>query len=82
VKTTYSIKEAQSQLPQLVRHAETGTLTTITRHQKPAVYVVSAERMEALIETMELLADPAFLREWRKEQAGQLKYQPLRALAE
>ncbi|MGA2051728.1 MAG: type II toxin-antitoxin system prevent-host-death family antitoxin [Opitutales bacterium] len=80
MKSTYSIKEAQTQLPALVRRAEAGSLTTITRHEKPVAYVLSAERMEAMLETMELLADPAFMQEWRKAQAGKLKYEPLSAL--
>ena len=59
MKSTYSIKEAQNNLPALVREAETGGLATITRHQKAVAYVMGADDLAALIETMEILADPA-----------------------
>jgi prevent-host-death family protein len=59
MKSTYSIREAQSQLPSLVRQAETGGMATITRHDKAVAYVLGAEDLAALIETMEILADPA-----------------------
>ncbi len=33
----------------------------VTRHDKAVAYVISAERMDALLETVELLANPAFV---------------------
>ena len=41
-------------------------------------FVVSRERMESLIETLELLANPAFVRAWRAEKAGKGKSYPAR----
>ena len=43
----------------LVRRAETGTLATITRHEKAVAYVLGVREFTALVETMELLANPA-----------------------
>jgi prevent-host-death family protein len=58
VQSTYSIKEAQSQFASLVREAEGGGMATITRHEKAVAYVMGADDLAALIETMELLANP------------------------
>jgi prevent-host-death family protein len=59
VKNTYSIREAQSSLPALVREAESGGLATITRHDRAVAYVMGADDLASLIETMEVLANPA-----------------------
>jgi prevent-host-death family protein len=62
MKSTYSIKDAQSQFPSLVREAEQGGMATITRHEKAVAYVLGAEDLAALIETAEILANPAAMK--------------------
>jgi antitoxin YefM len=59
MKNTYSIREAQSSLPALVRQAESGGLATITRHDRAVAYVLGADDLASLLETMEILANPA-----------------------
>jgi prevent-host-death family protein len=59
MKSTYSIKEAQSQFAGLVHEAENGEMATITRHDKPVAYIMGADELASLVETMELLANPA-----------------------
>jgi prevent-host-death family protein len=59
MKGTYSIKAAQSKLARVVREAEQGGMATITRHGKAVAYVLGADDLTALIETTELLANPA-----------------------
>ncbi len=80
MKSTYTIKELQRETAAAVRAAEGGTLVTITRHDRPVAHVLSDERLGALLETMELLADPDFQREWRKEKAGRERYVSLEAV--
>lgn len=70
MKSTYSIKEAQNQLPALVREAEAGGLATITRHEKAVAYVMGADDLAALIETMEVLADPAAMKAIARAEEG------------
>ena len=72
--------EAQAGLPKIVRQAE-GRLVTIERHGAVAAYIVSRARMEAIAETMELLANEDFMRTLRKYRAGKLKMKPLNAIA-
>jgi len=73
VKRTYDIKEAQRNLAAIVRAAEGGRLATVTRHQKPVVYVLSPDRLNELLETMEILADPKAMKAIRDAEAGRGK---------
>ncbi|HEY4989650.1 MAG TPA: type II toxin-antitoxin system prevent-host-death family antitoxin [Opitutaceae bacterium] len=70
MKSTYSIKEAQSQFASLVREAESGGMATITRHEKAVAYVMGAEDLSALIETAEILANPAAMKAIADAKAG------------
>ena len=74
MKKAYTIKEAQRHLPAMVRTAERGTLTTITRHNQTVAYVLGADEFGALIETMEILANPKAMKAIRDAEAGRTKY--------
>jgi len=80
MKTTYSISGAQSNLPRLVRESADSGAIAITRHSETVAYVVSRERMEAIMETMEVLANPEAVRELRKYEDGKTQFFPLEAL--
>lgn len=54
---TISVTEAQSQLPKLLRELDQTGAFTVQRHGKLAAFVLSPARMEAIIESMELLAN-------------------------
>lgn len=79
--STYSVTEAQAKLPALVKDAETN-LVVITRREKTVAYLLSAARMEAIVETLELMADPKAMIAIRTAMAGGGKYYPLSALDE
>lgn len=81
MKTTYSITSAQAKLPTLVRECAKG-LITITKRDEAVAYVVSRERMETLLETMEILGNPKAMEALRKDRQGKLKYYPLESLDE
>lgn len=80
LKSTYSIARGQQAFPRLIRAAERDGLAVVTRHDEAVAYVVSREKMEGLLETMELLANPKFMRLLRQDRAGKLKFKPLAAL--
>jgi antitoxin YefM len=82
VKKAYTIKEAQRSLAEMVRTAERGELTTITRHNHPVAYVIGAERMAAIAETMEILANPAAMRAIRATESGKGRSIPAEDLPE
>ena len=81
MKTTYSITSAQANLPRVVRESE-NALIKITKRDETVAYVVSKERMESILETMEILANPKAMDAIRKDRAGKTKYYPLESLDE
>lgn len=81
VKTTYSIKEAQTQLPRMVREAAVQPIT-IMRRDEVAGFLVSPQRMEGMMETLELLADPRAMKELKRARRGRGRYHALSALDE
>lgn len=79
MKTTLSVSEAQAQLPRLVQSKET---ITVRKRDETVAFIVPRERMEALLETMEILSNPAAMRAIRRDQSGKGKYLPLSVLDE
>ena len=79
MKTTLSVSEAQAQLPRLVQSKET---IKVMRRDEAVAFIVPRERMEALLETMEILSNPEAMRAIRRDQSGKGKYIPLSALDE
>ena len=82
MKSSYSISAAQAQFPAVVRTARSGRVVGVTKHNETVAFVVSRERMESLVESLELLANPAFVSAWRAEKAGRGKSYPATALAD
>ena len=80
MKSAYTIKEAQKNLSAVVRQAERGGLATLTRHGRPTVHIISAERLAAIAETMEILADPKAMQAIRDAESGKSKAYPATAL--
>ena len=79
MKTELSVSEAQARLPWLVRSKAT---IKVQSHDRTVAFIVPRERMEALLETMEILSNPAAMRAIRRDQSGKGKYLPLSALNE
>jgi len=57
MKTTVTTTQAQANLPRLLKQLATKKSLTITNHGRIAGFLVSKERMEAIIETMGILAN-------------------------
>ncbi len=81
MRSTYSVSEAQAQLPALLKRAEQD-LIAIARRDKTVAYLISAERMEAIAETLEIMADPKAMRALRRAREGKGKYYPVTVLDE
>jgi PHD/YefM family antitoxin component YafN of YafNO toxin-antitoxin module len=79
--STYSVTEAQAALPAILKKAA-GELIVVTRREKTVAYIVSAERMAGIVETLELMADPEAMGAIRQARRGKGKYFPLEALDE
>ncbi len=81
MESTYSVTEAQAALPALLKRAQ-REMIVIARRDKPVAFLVSAERMAAIAETLEIMADAAAMRAIGKAKQGKGKYLPLSALGE
>ena len=76
---SYTIKTAQQKLSALVLEAVDHPVT-ITKQGRAVAVLVSIERMEAIAETMELLADPKAMAAIRKHREGRAIYHDVSAL--
>jgi PHD/YefM family antitoxin component YafN of YafNO toxin-antitoxin module len=81
MSSTYSVTEAQTNLPRLLRDAAERSIA-IRRRDKTVAYLVSSERMEAIAETLEILANPDAMKAIRAHRAGKMKFFPLSSLDE
>lgn len=73
---TYSISEAQAKFPSLVREAA-DVPVAITRRDVVVGYLISTQRMEAIIETLEVLANPAAMQAIEAGEQGRSEYHTL-----
>jgi prevent-host-death family protein len=81
-RSTYSVTEAQSALPRLLREAESGELVGISRRDETVAYLLSRQHLEAIVETMELLANPRARKAIADHRAGRTKLFALSAIDE
>lgn len=72
--------EAQSALPRLVREAESGSLVAIARRDETVAYLLSRGHLEAIVETLELVANPKARRAIEEHRAGRTRFLPLSVL--
>ena len=79
MSSTYSVSEAQSNLPRLLKDAVHHSIA-IRRRDETVAYLVSRHRMEAIAETLELLANPEAMKAIRAHQVGKMKFFPLSSL--
>ena len=81
MKNTYSVAKAQANFARILKEAEKYPVS-ITRHDETVAFILSRERMEAIIETLELMANPVAMKAVRQHQAGKTKFHPLSSLDE
>ncbi len=66
--STLTITQARNTFLQLADQVQEEPVL-VTRHGKPVMAVLSAEQYEGLLETLEILQDPAFANRLRKSRA-------------
>lgn len=82
MKATYTVTEAQARLPRILKQAAAGDPVCIRRRNETVAYVVSRERMEAIVETLEILGNAEAMRAIRAHRAGKTKFLPLTSLGD
>jgi prevent-host-death family protein len=80
MNSTYSVSQAQSKLPRLLKDAAQGAPIAITRHDQTVAFLVSRERMEAIAETLEILGNAEAMQTLRRYRQGHTRFLPLSAL--
>jgi PHD/YefM family antitoxin component YafN of YafNO toxin-antitoxin module len=68
------MREAQASLPKLCR---SGRRFVISNRNRPVVVALPVEDFEALMETLDVLADPATMKAVQAARAGKTKYRTL-----
>jgi len=81
MKNTYSVARAQANFTKMLKEAEKHPIS-ITRHDETVAFVLSRERMEAIAETLEILANPEAMKTIREHQSGKMRFHPFSALGE
>ena len=74
--STVTITELQDQAPQVVKRAEKNGSVAVCRHGRTVAFVVSKERMEAILETIEILADKKVMKSIRDYESGKVTPKP------
>lgn len=74
MKQIYTVREAQANLPKLCNSKKRFV---IARRNDPVYVAMPLEEFDALLETMEIMADPEAMKVLRASKAGKLKYTKL-----
>ena len=74
MSSTYNMREAQASLPKLCR---SGRRFVISNRNRPVVVALPVDDFEALMETLDVLGDPAAMKAVKSARAGQTKYRSL-----
>ncbi len=82
MNSTVTISELQAQAPKCVRRAEQQGAITIARHGRAVAFLVSRDRMEAIIETLEIMGNPRAMKAIRNYEAGKAKMKDVSCLDE
>jgi prevent-host-death family protein len=82
MKSTVTTTEAQATLPRLLKELPRRKSVTITNHGRIAGFLISKDRMEAIIETMEILANPKAMKAIADFEAGRSQGKDISSLDE
>jgi prevent-host-death family protein len=78
----YSITDLQRTGPALVRRAEAKGSVPLTRNGRTVAYLISRDRMEAVIETLEIMGNRQAIKAISDYQSGKVKMRDVSVLDE
>ena len=81
MKNTYSVAKAQANFTRILKEAEKHPIS-ITRHDETVAFILSRDRMDAIVETLEIMANPDAMKAIRDHKAGKSRFLPLSVLDE
>jgi PHD/YefM family antitoxin component YafN of YafNO toxin-antitoxin module len=81
-RTTVTVTELQAQTPKIMREAGRRGMLAVTREGRVEAFLVSRDRIMAMIETMELLSNPEAVKAVRDFETGKARMHPVSVLDE
>jgi hypothetical protein len=69
--STYPVSQAQAKLPSLLKEEESFAISV---HGEIKGFYLSKQRLEAMLESVELMGRPAFRAALRKYKSGKMKF--------
>ena len=82
MKDTCSITDLQREGPAIVRRAETKGSVPIARNGRTIAYIISKDRMEAIIETLEIMGNREAMKAISDYEDGKMKMRDVSVLDE
>ncbi len=82
MKSNVSASKAKTQFPSLLRKVKAGDTISIYVGDETIAYLVPRARWEAILETMEIMANPKAMKAVRDYEAGKTKFKDVRCLDE
>ena len=82
MKTAVSATKARAQLPRLLKQVAAGDTIAICKDDVAFAYIVSRYSWEAVLETMEIMANPKAMKAIRDYEAGRTKFKDVSCLDE
>ena len=79
---TMELAKAKRDLPRIVRGLKKSGSLAISNRGRTVAYLISRDRVEAMLETLEILGNPDAMKTIQAARAGKLKYKPVEALDE
>jgi PHD/YefM family antitoxin component YafN of YafNO toxin-antitoxin module len=79
---TLEIAQAGRNLPKVVRGLKKSGSLAISNRGRTVAYLISRDRVEAMLETMEIMGNPKAMKAIRDFEAGKTKFEPVEVLDE
>ena len=73
-RSTVTVAELQAQTPKVMRQTQRRGMLAVTREGEITAFLVSRDRVMAMIETMEILSNPKAMKAVREFEAGKGKF--------
>lgn len=79
---TMEIAKAKRDLPGIVRGLKKSGSLAISNRGRTVAYLISRDRVEAMLETLEIMGNPKAMKAIRDYEAGKTKFYPVEVLDE
>jgi PHD/YefM family antitoxin component YafN of YafNO toxin-antitoxin module len=79
---TLEIAKARKDFPRIVRNLKKSGSLAISNRGRTVAYLISRDRVEAMLETLEIMDNPKAMKAIRDFEAGKTKFEPVEVLDE